>query len=176
MLALVLQGRAGHALNGIAPPTHPRRLAQHVTHVHMHLVHPQYENVADVIDLNVMRHYIAIARTHNPTVPGEVGDYIVNAYVHLRSKADETADFQYTCARTLLSVVRLSSALVRGVALASHAHAHAHTPCAPNLAANSLMLVIPCLHAPFPSSLRLAFALLTWWTLGMWTRPCASLT
>ena len=59
-----------------------------------------------------LRHYIAKARKYNPTVPGHVADHIVNAYVHMRSKAGETADFQYTSARTLLSIVRLASALV----------------------------------------------------------------
>jgi len=89
------------------------RLAQHVAHVHMHLVHPRYENAPEALDMSVMRHYIAMARTHAPSVPAEVGDYVVNAYVHLRNKADELSDFQYTCARTLLSVVRLSTALAR---------------------------------------------------------------
>lgn len=36
----------------------------------------------------------------------------MNAYVHLRGRSAELADFQYTSARTLLSIVRLSTALV----------------------------------------------------------------
>jgi DNA replication licensing factor MCM7 len=53
-----------------------------------------------------------LAKSYQPILPAVVGDYIVNAYVHLRKKAHETAEFQYTCARTLLSVIRLASALV----------------------------------------------------------------
>ncbi len=53
-----------------------------------------------------------MAKSYQPLLPLAVGDYIVNVYVHLRKKAHETAEFQYTCARTLLSIVRLSSALV----------------------------------------------------------------
>ena len=49
----------------------------------------------------------------SPLVPAAVGDYLVNAYVHLRSRSDELNDFQYTSARTLLSVIRLSTALAR---------------------------------------------------------------
>jgi len=89
------------------------RLAQHVTYVHMHLTHPRGEMNVEPIGMNVMRHYISIARTFTPTLPDEVGDYLVNAYVHLRSKSDEMADLQYTCARSLLSLIRMSSALAR---------------------------------------------------------------
>ena len=42
-------------------------------------------------------------------------DYIVNAYVRLRSgEADEGQELQYTSARTLLGILRLAQALVRG--------------------------------------------------------------
>ena len=42
-------------------------------------------------------------------------DYIINAYVRLRSgDADENGqDLQYTSARTLLGILRLAQALVR---------------------------------------------------------------
>ncbi|KAI9096967.1 MCM2/3/5 family-domain-containing protein [Phlyctochytrium arcticum] len=89
------------------------RLAQHVSFVHMHLHHPQLEGDFDAIETNVIRHYIAKARTFDPVVPKDVADYIVNAYVHLRGKAKEHEEFQYTSARTLLSVIRMSSALAR---------------------------------------------------------------
>ena len=89
------------------------RLAQHVTFVHKALKHPQTEGDNEPIDMQLIKHYISFAKKHQPLVPPHVGDYLVNAYVHMRNRADETADFQYTCARTLLSVVRLSTALAR---------------------------------------------------------------
>jgi DNA replication licensing factor MCM7 len=45
-------------------------------------------------------------------LPSNVGDYVVNAYVHMRKRTADTNEFMYTCARTLLSIVRLASALV----------------------------------------------------------------
>lgn len=78
----------------------------------MHLEHPHHANEPDPIDLPLFRHYIAMAKTFNPILPTSVGDYIVNAYVHLRNNDDEMAEFQYTCARTLLSIVRMASSLV----------------------------------------------------------------
>ena len=33
--------------------------------------------------------------------------------MHLRNRVDELAEFQYTCARTLLSVVRMGTSLAR---------------------------------------------------------------
>ncbi len=88
------------------------RLAQHVTYVHRCLKHPVNEDFDETIEGNIIKHFISQARKYQPTLPSHVGDYVVNAYVHLRAHADDTNDFQYTCARTLLSVVRLASALV----------------------------------------------------------------
>ena len=78
----------------------------------MHLEHPHNANEPDPVDLHLFRHYIAMAKTFNPVVPTSVADYIVNAYVHLRNNDDEMAEFQYTCARTLLSIVRMATSLV----------------------------------------------------------------
>jgi DNA replication licensing factor MCM7 len=89
------------------------RLAQHVTFVHKALRHPSLENEAEPVEMAVIKNYISHAKKYNPLVSAEVGDYLVNAYVQLRGRADETADFQYTCARTLLSVIRLATALAR---------------------------------------------------------------
>ncbi|KAG6336325.1 hypothetical protein ID866_2774 [Astraeus odoratus] len=91
------------------------RLAQHVTHVHMHNAHPQLE--FDVVDPNLMRHYIAQARLRRPTVPPEVSNYIVDTYVRLRKLSKDATEQKkshtYTSARTLLGVLRLSQALAR---------------------------------------------------------------
>lgn len=54
-----------------------------------------------------------MVRKRQPLVPASVGDYIVNAYIQLRGRSAELNDFQYTSARTLLSVIRLGTALAR---------------------------------------------------------------
>ena len=78
----------------------------------MHLEHPHHANEADPIDLNLFRHYLAIAKSYDPALSESVADYMVNCYVHLRNSSDEIGEFQYTCARTLLSIIRMASALV----------------------------------------------------------------
>ena len=88
------------------------RLAQHVAYVHMHLEHPHHANEPDPIDLHLFRHYIAMAKSYDPIVTSSVADYMVNCYVHLRNSNDQIGEFQYTCARTLLSIIRMASALV----------------------------------------------------------------
>ncbi|KAH7889611.1 minichromosome maintenance protein mcm7p [Phlebopus sp. FC_14] len=91
------------------------RLAQHVTHVHMHNSHPRLEY--DVFNVTLMRHYIAQARHKRPTVPPDVSSYIVDSYVRLRKlskdEAEQKKSHTYTSARTLLGVLRLSQALAR---------------------------------------------------------------
>ncbi|KAJ7074132.1 MCM2/3/5 family-domain-containing protein [Mycena amicta] len=91
------------------------RLAQHVTYVHMHNTHPELD--IDVVEPNLMRHYIAKAREIHPVVPPEVSAYIVDSYVQLRKAgkaAEETnKSHSYTSARTLLGVLRLAQALAR---------------------------------------------------------------
>ena len=94
-------------------PEDDMRLAQHVTYVHMHNKHPESGATKDVIDSQLMRHYIALARTHEPKVQPHVSDFLVNAYVKMRRHADDNSDVQYTCPRTLLSVVRMATALAR---------------------------------------------------------------
>ncbi|KAI0672840.1 MCM-domain-containing protein [Trametes maxima] len=90
-------------------------LAEHVTYVHMHNTHPEFD--FELIDPTLIRHYIARAREHRPTVPAEVSNYIVETYVRLRKLSkDEEAQKKshtYTSARTLLGVLRLAQALAR---------------------------------------------------------------
>ncbi|KIJ35707.1 hypothetical protein M422DRAFT_180287, partial [Sphaerobolus stellatus SS14] len=91
------------------------RLAQHVTYVHMHSAPPPLD--FETIEPVLMRHYIALARQKRPTVPREVSDYVVRAYVRLRKMQKELEEqdktHSYTSARTLLGVLRLSQALAR---------------------------------------------------------------
>lgn len=62
-------------------------------------------------------HYIALARERRPTVPRQVSDYVVQAYVRLRKVQKEQEEsnksHSYTSARTLLGVLRLAQALAR---------------------------------------------------------------
>ncbi|KAI9890009.1 MAG: Mcm2-7 hexameric complex component [Vezdaea aestivalis] len=90
-------------------------LARHVTHVHMHSRHPDAGGV--ILSPAEVRAYIAKARTYRPTVPKEVSNYMVGAYVRMRQqqKKDEKGkkQFTHTSPRTLLGILRLSQALAR---------------------------------------------------------------
>ncbi|SGY73157.1 BQ5605_C005g03268 [Microbotryum silenes-dioicae] len=92
-----------------------QRLAEHVTYVHMHSEHPPLQHTP--ISPVLMRHYIALVRQKRPTVPRDVSNYVVQAYVSLRKETKAAEDrnqfFTYTSARTLLGVLRLSQALAR---------------------------------------------------------------
>ncbi|KAG9125137.1 Mcm2-7 hexameric complex component [Ceratobasidium sp. 392] len=91
------------------------RLAQHVTHVHMHGRHPELEFTP--VEPTLMRHFIAQARQRRPVVPQGVSEYIVQSYVRLRKEhkeqEEENKTHSYTSARTLLAVLRLAQALAR---------------------------------------------------------------
>ncbi|CCG80809.1 MCM complex subunit Mcm7 [Taphrina deformans PYCC 5710] len=91
------------------------RLAQHVAYVHMHSRHPDMD--FEPLDPSMIRAFIAAARQKRPTVPKEVNDYIVGAYVNLRQiqKRDEGSkrQFTHTTPRTLLAVLRMAQALAR---------------------------------------------------------------
>ena len=58
------------------------------------------------------RRYIATCREKQPTVPESLADYITAAYVEMRREAWASKDATYTSARTLLAILRLSTALV----------------------------------------------------------------
>ena len=63
----------------------------------------------------LFRRYIALCKEKLPTVPQELTEYIVSAYVEMRKEARHSRDMTFTSARTLLGVLRLSTALVRFV-------------------------------------------------------------
>jgi DNA replication licensing factor MCM7 len=90
-------------------------LAKHVTFVHMNNRHPDSDGV--VFSPHEVRQYVAQARKFRPTVPQEVSEYMVKAYVQMRDQQgrDEKAkkQFSHTSPRTLLGVLRLSQALAR---------------------------------------------------------------
>ncbi|RUP50978.1 MCM2/3/5 family-domain-containing protein [Jimgerdemannia flammicorona] len=91
-------------------------LAEHVTYVHTHGEHPKRAEV-DVLEPNMIRHYVAYARTKRPVLTRDVSEYIAGAYVQLRrqQKDDEARQqhFSYSSARSLLGIVRMAQALAR---------------------------------------------------------------
>ena len=58
------------------------------------------------------RKYIALCQQKEPVVPAELTDYITAAYVELRKESRRSQDTTFTSARTLLSIMRLATALV----------------------------------------------------------------
>jgi len=87
------------------------RLAQHITYVHQNSVHPPTQYTP--LDMGLMRRYVAACKEKQPTVPKELTDYIVSAYVEMRKEARHSRDMTFTSARTLLGVLRLATALAR---------------------------------------------------------------
>ena len=55
-----------------------------------------------------MRRFLELCRAKQPLVPASLTEFIVNAYVELRKDARE-----FTSARTLLSVLRLATAIAK---------------------------------------------------------------
>lgn len=93
-------------------------LARHVTHVHIHNKHPEAAGSSGpVFTPHEVRQWVARARSYRPTVPQDVSDYMVGAYVRMRQQQarDESARraFTHTSPRTLLGVLRLAQALAR---------------------------------------------------------------
>lgn len=87
------------------------RLAQHITYVHQHNIQPPTQFTP--LDMKLMRRYIALCKKKQPTVPENLADYITGAYVEMRKEARNNKDTTFTSARTLLAVLRLSTALAR---------------------------------------------------------------
>ncbi|KXJ24976.1 DNA replication licensing factor mcm7-A [Exaiptasia diaphana] len=87
------------------------RLAQHITYVHQNSCHPPTE--FEPLDMNLMRRYVAACKEKMPVIPESLTDYIVSAYVEMRKDARTSHDTTFTSARTLLAVLRLSTALAR---------------------------------------------------------------
>ncbi|XP_015195785.2 DNA replication licensing factor MCM7 isoform X1 [Lepisosteus oculatus] len=87
------------------------RLAQHITYVHQHCRQPPSHFTP--IEMKLMRRYIALCKKKQPVVPEALADYITAAYVEMRKEARTNKDMTFTSARTLLSILRLSTALAR---------------------------------------------------------------
>lgn len=87
------------------------RLAQHITYVHQHNVQPPTQFTP--LQMKLMRRYIALCKTKEPVIPEGLTDYITGAYVEMRKEARNNKDMTFTSARTLLAILRLSTALAR---------------------------------------------------------------
>lgn len=87
------------------------RLAQHITYVHQHNTQPPTHFVP--LDMKLMRRYIALCQTKQPVIPESLSDYITGAYVEMRKESRNNKDTTFTSARTLLAILRLSTALAR---------------------------------------------------------------
>ncbi len=87
------------------------RLAQHITYVHQHSTQPPMQFTP--LNMNLMRRYIALCQTKIPAIPESLTDYITGAYVEMRKEARGSKDTTFTSARTLLAILRLSTALAR---------------------------------------------------------------
>ncbi|KAK9806786.1 hypothetical protein WJX72_002809 [[Myrmecia] bisecta] len=91
-----------------------RNLAQHVVRVHKEGKAPKRDDGVELLSPDILRKYIAEAKTHNPYIPEDLTEYIAAVYAEMR--ADEAAakvPHSYTTARTLLSILRLSQALAK---------------------------------------------------------------
>lgn len=87
------------------------RLAQHITYVHQHCRQPPTHFTP--IDMKLMRRYISKCKNKQPVVPEALSDYITAAYVEMRKESRVSKDTTFTSPRTLLSILRLSTALAR---------------------------------------------------------------
>ena len=81
------------------------RLARHVAFVHMHGRHPTFNEDLDNangngiateddngINQEILRHFVAQARNREPTLPQQVADYVVGAYVEMRQNYKATME------------------------------------------------------------------------------------
>ncbi|XP_045200836.2 DNA replication licensing factor mcm7-like [Mercenaria mercenaria] len=87
------------------------RLAQHITYVHQHNVQPPTQ--FKPLDMKLMRRYIALCKKKQPIIPENLADYITGAYCEMRKEARNGKDMTFMSARTLLAILRLSTALAR---------------------------------------------------------------
>ncbi|XP_066588557.1 DNA replication licensing factor Mcm7 [Prorops nasuta] len=87
------------------------RMAQHITYVHQHCEQPPMET--QPMDMDLIRKYIKLCKTKEPTVPEDLTDYVVESYVKMRGEARNSKDQTFTSARNLLAVLRLATALAR---------------------------------------------------------------
>ncbi|KAL5700906.1 DNA helicase [Ranunculus cassubicifolius] len=87
-------------------------MARHVVYVHQNKESPALGFAP--LEPSVLRAYISEARKVSPHIPKDLEEYIASAYSSIRQdEAKTSAPHSYTTVRTLLSILRISSALAR---------------------------------------------------------------
>ncbi|GMR32771.1 hypothetical protein PMAYCL1PPCAC_02966 [Pristionchus mayeri] len=89
-----------------------KRLAQHITYVHMKGHQPEITGMQPM-DMATVRRYIAMCKKKEPIVEEKLREKIVDMYVEMRRESRESADSTFTSPRLLLSVIRMATALAR---------------------------------------------------------------
>lgn len=89
-----------------------RRLASHITYVHMNSRQPEIEGMKP-IEMRLIRRLIEVAQRKTPVVGDALRERLVEMYVDMRRVSRESDDSTFTSPRLLLSVIRMSTALAR---------------------------------------------------------------
>lgn len=87
-------------------------LAQHITSVHCAPDKPPPCDY-DAIDMKVMRKYIALCKTKNPYIPRQLTKQLEQIYLDIRARKRGGSDVMFTSPRSLLAIIRLSTAFAR---------------------------------------------------------------
>lgn len=89
-------------------------LAEHVAYVHRYNHAPSAEHA---LSPELIRHFVAEARTYRPTLSKEVADFLTGSYVQMRQRHEREVNagkqFGYTTPRALLGIMRMAQALAR---------------------------------------------------------------
>lgn len=90
-------------------------LADHVLHIHKNPNPTEVTVVENTLDMKVMRRYINLCKTKNPVVPEHLTERLVKIYLDIRCRKrfDPNADTLFTSPRSLLAIIRLSTAFAR---------------------------------------------------------------
>lgn len=89
-------------------------LAQHVTNIHSNSEEvPEVDS--DIIDMKTLRRYISLCKTKDPIIPEELSEKLIDIYLEIRSRGriEDTTESLFTSPRSLLAIIRLSTAFAR---------------------------------------------------------------
>ncbi|GMT32758.1 hypothetical protein PFISCL1PPCAC_24055 [Pristionchus fissidentatus] len=89
-----------------------KRLAEHITYVHMKGHQPEIIGMKP-LDMVTVRRYIAMCKKKEPVVEEKLREKLVEMYVEMRRESRESDDSTFTSPRLLLSVIRMATALAR---------------------------------------------------------------
>lgn len=96
------------------PGRNDLELAEHVTNIHSNPEEvPEVDS--DIIDMKTLRRYISLCKTKDPIIPEELSEKLIDIYLEIRSrgKLDDSSDSLFTSPRSLLAIIRLSTAFAR---------------------------------------------------------------